>query len=73
MTMKTWWISRFFEPLKWKASFMIKPLFVYTINAVFSIVIVEIFKRTTSYIQDWDYKGVKIALFVYIWVCHFNL
>lgn len=68
MTKKTWWISRFFEPLKWKASFMIKPLFVYTINAVFAIVIVEIFKRTTSYIQDWDYKGVKIALFVYIWV-----
>lgn len=31
---------------------MIKPLFVYTINAVFAIVIVEIFKRTTSYIQD---------------------
>lgn len=68
MTKKPWWIQRFFEPLKWRASFMVYPFIVSTINAIFSIIIVEIFKRTTSYIQDWDYSWVKIALLVYIWV-----
>ena len=66
MAKKTWWICRFFEPLKWKASFMVYPFIVSTINAIFSIIIVEIFKRTTSYIQDWDYSWVKIALFIYL-------
>lgn len=68
MTKKSWWIKRFFEPLKWKASFMIYPFIVSTINAIFSIVVVEIFKKTTSYIQNWDYSGVKIALLIYVWV-----
>ena len=68
MTKKSWWIKRFFEPLKWKATFMIYPFIVSTINAIFSIVVVEIFKRTTSYIQNWDYSGVKIALLIYVWV-----
>ena len=61
-------VKKFFEPLKWKISFMVNPFVVSTINAVFSIITVEIFKRITSYIQNWDYDGVKIVLFIYVWV-----
>ena len=61
-------IKRFFSPIKWNWWFMIKPILVSCVYAIFSIATVEIFKYATSCIENSDYEWMKISIFVYVWI-----
>ena len=60
-------VKRFFFPVKNDTRLFIKPFFVSCLWVVFPLVTVEIFKRATASIQNWEYEWIKKWIFVYLW------
>ena len=61
-----WTIKRFFSPIKNKPWLIIKPFLVSCLWVVFPLITVEIFKKATSSIQNWEYEWIKKWIFVYL-------
>ena len=63
---KRWKIAKFFSPVKWSWWFLIKSFFSCCFYSVFTILTVEIFKRATTLIQNYDAEWVKKLIIIYI-------
>ena len=59
--------KRFFSPLKGNFRTFTKNVFVSCFYSFFTILTVEIFKRATTSIQNWEYEWIKKWVFVYLW------
>lgn len=61
-------IKRFFAPIKEKPILLIKPFLVSCLWIIFPLITVEIFKRATVCIQNWEYEWIRQYVFIYIWI-----
>ena len=59
-------VKRFFSPVKNEIWLIIKPFLVSCLWVVFPLITVEIFKRATTSIQNWEYEWIKKWIFVYL-------
>ena len=61
-----WAFKRFFSPVKWNYWFLIKPFLSGCFYSFFTILTVEIFKKATTLIQNYDAEWVKKLIITYI-------
>lgn len=61
-----WAFKRFFSPVKWNYWFLIKPFLSGCFYSFFTILTVEIFKKATNLIQNYDAEWVKKLIITYI-------
>ena len=61
-----WGFKRFFSPVKDKPQLVIIPFLVSCLWVVFPLITVEIFKRATTSIQNWEYEWIKKWVFIYL-------
>jgi len=61
-----WAFKRFFSPIKWNYWFLIKPFLSGCFYSFFTILTVEIFKKATTLIQNYDAEWVKKLIITYI-------
>ena len=59
-------VKRFFSPVKSEIWLVIKPFLVSCLWVIFPLITVEIFKRATTSIQNWEYEWIKKWVFVYL-------
>lgn len=59
-------VKRFFFPVKDEPKLFINPFFVSCLWVIFPLITVEIFKRATVSIQNWEYEWIKKWVFVYL-------
>lgn len=62
-----WIIKKFFSPVKNNPRLIIKLFFIFCLWIIFPLITVEIFKRATTSIQNWEYEWIKKWVFVYLW------
>ena len=63
---KKWKINNFFSPVKWNRWFLIKPFFSSCFYSFFAILTVEVFKKATTLIQNYDAAWVKKLIIIYV-------
>ncbi len=63
---KKWKITKFFSPIKWNRWFLSKSFFSHCFFSFFTILTVEIFKRATTLIKDYNAEWVKNLIIIYI-------
>ena len=61
-----WAFKRFFSPVKWNYWFLIKPFLSGCFYSFFTILTVEIFKKATTLIKNYDAEWVKKLIITYI-------
>ena len=61
-----WSFKRFFSPVKWNYWFLIKQFLSGCFYSFFTILTVEIFKKATTLIQNYDAEWVKKLIITYI-------
>lgn len=58
--------KKFFAPVKWNWWFLLKSFFSHCFFSFFTILTVEIFKRATTLIKDYNAEWVKNLIIIYI-------
>jgi len=58
--------KRFISPLRWKFSYFLKLALVRSVDTIFWILTVEVFKIAVTAIQNSNYTSIKIYIFVYL-------
>ena len=61
-----WAFKRFFSPVKWNYWFLIKQFLSGCFYSFFTILTVEIFKKATTLIQNYNAEWVKKLIIIYI-------
>ena len=61
-----WAFKKFFAPIKWNWWFLLKSFFSHCFFSFFTILTVEIFKRATTLIKDYNAEWVKNLIIIYI-------
>ena len=63
-----WIVKRFFSPIKFNPWLIINPFLVSCLWVIFPLITVEIFKRATTSIQNWEYEWIKKWIYIYLWL-----
>ena len=61
-----WALKRFFAPVRGNWWFLIRPFFSSCFYSFFAILTVEVFKRATTLIQNYDAEWVKKLIVIYV-------
>ena len=66
---KNWNFERFFSPINWNLWLLFKPFIVSSLWVIFPLITVEIFKKATIAIQNWEYEWIKSRIYIYVILC----